>query len=79
LIGKTFSKYYERDILVDKVFAAKSERTISNYISNNCEDVDTIQLEINRKYRNINRMPIKFNKTIVALKEIIGNLEEKND
>lgn len=75
LIKNSFSKYYDGSILIDEVFAAKSERRISNYISSKCKDINTIQLEINKKYRSINRMPIKFNKTIVALKEIIDNLE----
>ena len=77
LIKNTFSKYYDGNILIDEVFAAKSERRISNYISSKCNDINTVQLEINKKYRSINRMPIKFNKTIVALKEIIDNLEGK--
>ncbi len=79
LIKDTFKKYYKGDILIDNIFAAKSERRISNYISSNCDSINTVQLEINRNYRNINRMPIKFNKTIIALKEIIESLEDKND
>ncbi len=79
LIKNTFSKNYKGDIVIDKVFAAKSKRRITSYISGQIDDINTVQLEINRIYRNINRMPIKFSKTIVALKRIIDDLEGKND
>ena len=78
LIEKIFKKYYKENILIDSKFAASSKRRISNYISDKC-NINSVQLEINRKYRNLNRMPIKFSKTIIALKEIIDNLEGKND
>ncbi len=79
LIKNSFNKYYKKEILIDNKFAAKSERRISSYISDKCENVNAIQLEINRNYRNLKCMPIKFNKTINALKEIIDEREEKND
>ncbi len=71
-----FSKYYDDEILIDEKFKSQSKRRVTNYISEK-NNINTIQLEINRKYRNLNRMPIKFNKTINALKEIIKKLEEK--
>ena len=79
LIKNSFNKYYKKEILIDNKFAAKSERRISSYISDRCENVNAIQLEINRNYRNLKCMPIKFSKTINALKEIIDEMEEKND
>lgn len=76
LIKNVFSKYYDDEILIDEKFKSQSKRRVTNYISEK-NNINTIQLEINRKYRNLNRMPIKFNKTINALKEIIKKLEEK--
>lgn len=79
IVKDVFKKYYDGNILIDNKYAANSERTISKYISNNNDDICAIQLEINWRYRSLKYMPIKFNRTINALKEIIDRLEDKND
>ena len=75
IIKEIFNKYYDGEIIVDEKFKAKSNKRITNYISE-YNDIETIQLEINRKYRRLEHRSITFSKTIEALLEIIKKLEE---
>ena len=74
LFKNIFSKYYDGEIIIDEKYKAKSNRRITNYISE-YNGIETIQLEINRKYRRLEHRSTTFSKTINALIEIINKLE----
>ena len=74
IIKNIFSKYYDGEIIIDEKYKAKSNRRITNYISE-YNGIETIQLEINRKYRRLEHKSTTFSKTINALIEIISKLE----
>ena len=74
-IKNIFSKYYDGEIIIDEKYKAKNYKRITNYISE-YNGIETIQLEINRKYRRLGHRPITFSKTIEALLEVVKELED---
>ena len=73
-VKEIFEKYYN-NIVIDNRFKA-SKKAISKYISKQ-NNVKTIQLEINKKARQMKKRPFKFEKTMKALEEIINYLKEE--
>lgn len=76
-IKEIFSKFYKEEIIIDKKFKAKNNKRISNYI-NELNKINTIQLEINKKYRSLEHKSLSFNKTIKSLIEVISLLNEED-
>ena len=57
------------DVVVDEVFTAKNIATVTNYIHKQC-DIDCVQIEINRSYRDLENMA-STEKMVKALQKII--------
>ena len=64
-----FEEHGITDVVVDEVFTAKNTATVTNYIHTQC-DIDCVQIEINRSYRDLENMA-STKKMVKALQKII--------
>ena len=71
---KIFNASGIHKIVVDKQFKA-SGNTLASYVANTC-NIKSMQIEIASDYRKLKKKPLKFNKVLRSIDELIEYLKE---
>ena len=78
LLKDIFLKYGYKKVTIDTPFSADNKRCVSRYISKEC-GIDTVQIEINNKYRFPEAKEYNLENLITCFEEIIQMLDTSFD